>query len=292
MHYFKNLTAIIVLYNTSDLVLDCLNKIKNINIIIVDNGRNNIDLINLIKQKYKVIKYFKPKRNLGFGRACNFAFRYIKTKYTLLIEPDVFVDENSLINLISTLDKYPEAGMATPSFVDTEYNSTDFLGHFQEKGKGISRNKFEENINLRLSKNLPEGDCCIYFCLAAILLLNNKIMKKVGLFNRKMFLYWEDFDLCRKLFTNKIPIIKSYNSKAIHLERQSVKSSIINKFIMTLHNDKSAFIYFNLKKNDFILKKRFFLYLFRFISYLFIFNFRKSIKNLARICAIYFFIKK
>ena len=104
--------------------------------------------------------------------------------------------------------------------------------------------------------------------------------------DKKIFLYWEDFELCRRLKIKKISIIKSFNSTAIHLERRSVKSSYFNKFIMTVHNDKSAYIYFKVKKNNPIFIKRIFLYIFRFASYLLIFNLKKSLKNLNKKCVI------
>jgi GT2 family glycosyltransferase len=288
----SEITAVIVLYNTTNLVFKCLDSIIGIKIIIVDNGKNSQTMISLIKNKYNILKYFKFKKNIGFGRACNFAFKYVQTPYTLLIEPDVVIDKSSIKNLLLTLEKYPNTAITTPRFVDENFKIIDYLGNFQENGKGVVRNKLEENINYRLSKNLIDGDTCINFCLAAILLINNQIIKKVGLFNKKIFLYWEDFDLCRRLKINKIPIIKSYESTAIHLERKSVKESIINKFIMTVHNDKSAYIYFNVKKNNLIIFKRMFLYTFRFMTYIFIFNIKKSLKNLARLYAIYLYLKK
>lgn len=292
MNNLKKITAIIVLYNTTELIFECLDKIKGVKIIIVDNGKNDQRIINLIKSNYSIFKFFKLKKNIGFGRACNFALKYVDTEYTLLIEPDVLIEKPSIENLILTLDKYPNSGMVTPRFVDENYKVIDYLGDFQENGKGILRNELEENLNSRLSRTLAEGDICINFCLAAILLLNNKIIKKTGLFNKKIFLYWEDFDLCRKLKIKKISILKAFHSTAIHLERRSVRMSYLNKFIMTVHNDKSAYIYFNVKKSNPVFIKRTFLYIFRFISYLLILNLKKSLKNLARLYAIYLYLKK
>jgi len=291
MNNLKKITAVIVLYNTTELIFECLDKIKGVKIIIVDNGKNEKKIIDLIKSNYNIFKFFKLKKNIGFGRACNLALKYVSTEYTLLIEPDVLIEKSSIENLILTLDKYPNSAMATPRFVDENYKVIDYLGDFQENGKGILRNELEKKINSRLSTTLAEGDICINFCLAAILLLNNKIIRKTGLFNKKIFLYWEDFDLCRKLKINKISIIKAFSSTAIHLERRSVRMSYLNKFIMTVHNDKSAYIYFNVKKSNPVFIKRTFLYSFRFISYLMILNLKKSLKNLARIYAIYLYLK-
>ena len=118
------------------------------------------------------------------------------------------------------------------------------------------------------------------------MLVNNKIFKNIKLFDKKYFLFWEDYDLCRRLYKNKIPIVKTYYSRAQHLEHKSVKDNLRNYFTIQLYHVLSSYIYFNVNKKDNILVKRFFIYLFRSISYLFILNIKKSIKNIARLTAI------
>ena len=51
----SRITAVIVLYNTTDLVFKCLDKIKDVNIIIVDNGKNDLKIINSIKKNIKYL---------------------------------------------------------------------------------------------------------------------------------------------------------------------------------------------------------------------------------------------
>ena len=60
------------------------------------------------------------------------------------------------------------------------------------------------------------------------MLLNNEIIQKTKLFNKKYFLYWEDYDLCRKLYFKKIPIIKVFNSRAHHMSINQLKVYIIS----------------------------------------------------------------
>ena len=50
----KNLTIVIILYDSSELIFDCLQKLNNFEIIIVDNGKNNFVLERL--KQYKNIK--------------------------------------------------------------------------------------------------------------------------------------------------------------------------------------------------------------------------------------------
>ncbi len=278
----KNITAIIVIYDVTNEIFECIKNLQNIRIIIVDNGNCDKKIIEQIK-KLKNIKYIKSKKNLGFGRANNFGFRYVDTKYTLLINADIKTSINDLINLVKTLELYPNTAIAVPLLVNEEKKNIDYIEVLPEIADKFHNIKSNEN---KLNKNLLFGDACISFCWAAIMLLNNSVIKKTKLFDKKYFLYWEDYDLCRKLYNLKLPIIKSFSSRAYHLKHSSVKDNLINHFIIHMFHVYSSYLYFNLKKNNRMLIKRFFIYLFRFFSYLLIFNIRNSIKNLARLTAI------
>ena len=291
MSYLSKVTAVLVLYDVTEVIFDCLNNLKNIKIIIVDNGNNNLNIINKIKNEYVLEKYFKTKKNIGFGRANNFGFKHVKTEYTLLIEPDVIINESNIVNLIKTLETYPNAGVVVPRIADLNNQTESFLDDFEENRK-IVRNSLECKISNQLSIKPIAGDVCINFSIACILLVNNHVIKKIGLFNKKYFIYWEDFELFRRLKLNKIPVIKSYSSIAKHLLRRSTNVNLVSKFIMETHILKSSYLYFNVKKTDAIIFRKTFLYFFRFITYLLILNKKKSLKNLARLYAIYLYLKK
>lgn len=291
MNNLKKITVIIVLYSTTEIILKCLENLKNIKIIIVDNGSSNEKVINLIKKKYVIEKYFKPKKNIGFGRANNFALKYVNTQYSLLIEPDVLINENSIENLIKTMDYYEKVGVVVPQFQDINNNTIGWLDDFEENRR-IKRNNFEKIIQNQLSIKPIDGDVCINFSIACILLVNNQIIKKIGLFDKRFFIYWEDFDLFRRLRLNKIAAIKSFNSIALHMWKKSTNVNLVSQFIMDTHHLKSAYIYFDVKKNNLIFFTKIFLYTFRFLIYFLILNLKKSLKNLARLYAIYLYLKK
>jgi GT2 family glycosyltransferase len=289
MNYSEKITVIIVLYSTTDIIFKCLENLKNLKIIIVDNGNNNKNIINFLKKNYVIDKYFRPKKNIGFGRANNFALKYVKTPYSLLIEPDVIIDESNIKNLIHTMDNYQDAAITVPKFKDSNGNIIgldDFL-----ENRMTARNDFEKNISNQLINQSISGDVCANFAIACILLVNNKIIRKIGLFDKRYFIYWEDFELFRRLRSKKIQVITAFNSVALHLWKKSTDVNFMSQFIMHTHHDKSAYIYYNLKKNNFIFIKKIFLYTFRFLGYLFILNLKKSLKNIAKLYAIYLYFK-
>ena len=76
---FKDLTVVLVLYISTNLVLGLIKELKNINIIIVDNGGNE-NIINQIKEINIDLKILTQNKNLGYGRAINLAFQKIDTR--------------------------------------------------------------------------------------------------------------------------------------------------------------------------------------------------------------------
>ena len=282
-NYKYKITAVIILYNVTDVIFECLKNLKNIKIIIADNGDNNPDTIKEIKKNKNIVKYFRFKKNIGFGRACNFCLRYVETDFTLLINPDALIKENDLKILEKSFENYPNAGIVVPTLVDIYGKNKDKLENLPELNALNSNHKYNGSF---------EGDTCVNFCWAAIWLLNNRIIKDLGLFNKEQFIYWEDFYLCRKLKKKGIPIIKIYESKAIHNASTSTKKTIKSNFIIYKHHILSSYIYFNVQKKSFYLKKKFFIYFFRSISYLLILNLNNSLKNFARLCAVISYINK
>ena len=79
MNINNKITVVIVLYNSTNLIFECLKTLNKFNILIVDNGLNSNCLYKL-KQK-KNIKIISKNKNLGFGNAVNFAFELVKTEF-------------------------------------------------------------------------------------------------------------------------------------------------------------------------------------------------------------------
>ena len=125
-------TAVIVLYDASNIVLDCIKNLENIKLIIVDNGRNSPELIDKIKKSKNLFKYIKTEKNLGFGKGCNLAFKEVKTEFTLFIEADVIINIKNIQNLISSFLKYPKAAITAPVLCDSDGKNIDKLENLPE----------------------------------------------------------------------------------------------------------------------------------------------------------------
>ena len=54
------------------------------------------------------------KKNIGFGRAVNFASKKVKTKYFVVFNPDTRIYKNTLGKLINSAEKLDKFGAIGP----------------------------------------------------------------------------------------------------------------------------------------------------------------------------------
>ena len=106
MNNIENLTIVIVTYRTEEKILtECLNSINSkSNILIVENSKNSA-LKDKLEQKYQNLSVITSGENLGYGGGNNFGLSKVKTKYALILNPDVILEKNFFDEIVSYLDE-------------------------------------------------------------------------------------------------------------------------------------------------------------------------------------------
>ena len=275
------ITVIIVLYRSSNLVIDLLSKIKNLKIIIVDNGGNK-NILDEIKSLNSDIKIVTAKKNIGFGKGINFAFQHVNTEYFIVLNPDLLIEEEDIKNLYRTIRTNQNCAIVAP----ITKPDRDFYGIFPEKGKGVKRTK-EQNITAKkLDNQIIEGEFCTDVVKGCAMLIDSKIFKEIGMFDIRFFLFWEEIELCKRIREKKFSVIVCNNAFATHKSGLSSKQDLLTYFLRCYHNELSPFFYYNVKKMSLNLLWKMLKYFLRSFTYLGIFNIKNSIKNIAKFFAI------
>ena len=275
---YNDITIVTVLYNSSKIDENFFINLKSFKFIVVDNGKNE-NILNKIKG-YKNIKIISKNKNLGYGSAINFALNSIKTKFFLILNPDLKIDENSLDHMCNVLNHYNDCGIVAP----LTYPDEDFYGAFPERNlKNLTSSNALKSRDF-LSKSKIEGEMCVDVAKWA-LLVKTKEFEKIGGFNEELFLFWEEIDLCKRFRSKKLSVIITPKSKATHSQDKSSDSNFYNFFIKTYYHEYSPLVYFKVQKFSFFYLKRMVKYLFRGVSYLLILNFKKSLSYFLRLSA-------
>lgn len=169
---FNNISILIVSYKSDLLIFKTLEGLKKIkNILILDNS-NNDQLGRKIKKKYKNIKFFSSKYNMGYGAGNNFLINKINTKYALILNPDCFVHSNEIEKILN--------------FIKNINENFSIIG-VKDQAKIINKKKI-------LNKNYFIAE----YVKGFFMLLNLKKLKNIGLFDENFFLYLEEIDLCKR----------------------------------------------------------------------------------------------
>ena len=216
----KFLTVIIPSYKSRRRIISHISKLpKKLNIIVIENSED-IHLKELIDKKFKNTEIYL-KKNIGYGRAINFAAKKVNTKYFFVMNPDTTIYNQTLKNLIIAAEKIKLFGMMSPEH--------------------ISKKKSNSTNNNTIEKNTLTGGAMLF---------NTNIFKKIKGFDENIFLYYEDndyFTKCNKL-NLKLYLIK--NSFHYHKKKDSssatfrtIEEKYYAKLIAGWHGQWSKFYY-------------------------------------------------
>ena len=171
------ITAIIVNYNTSNVVGACIDSLLmqeavESEIIVVDNASKDNSKAMLETYADKV-RLLGNEENVGFGKACNQAFKVAQGEYIYLINPDVELTEpTDFQKLITRLEAHPEIG-----FIGTNLQGETTAAATSYPGQKHIKQDFEA---------LPGGIAWLP-CTSAF--VSRSVYEKVAGFDEDFFVY-------------------------------------------------------------------------------------------------------
>jgi GT2 family glycosyltransferase len=205
----KNTTAIIVTYNSANVIVRCLQSVlaapEIAEVIVVDNCGVD-DTCDIIQRDFPTVTLIENPRNEGFGRANNTGLGKVRTDYALLINPDAVLEKDALRLLVDAAKKYENAAILAPALYDEQ---------------GALHKSFKQSVFAREKKKAgfiqPEGDVCADFLSGAVWLCNMKHLRTVGFFDKNIFLYYEDDDLCLRVRKAGLGLVYVPQARAMHM---------------------------------------------------------------------------
>ena len=196
------ITIIILNWNGKDDTLTCLSSVTNINypnyaLLLVDNGSSD-GSIDAICSQFPDVAIIATGKNLGYAGGNNVGIKAAlerDTDYLLILNNDTQVDPNLLTRLYEATDRHPPDTVFGPRifytsqpdeiwFSSARWNSNklayDFIGQGQKES------------------DLPEGDIESDYICGAGLFCSAALMRKVGLFEERFYLVYEESDRCQR----------------------------------------------------------------------------------------------
>ncbi len=120
-----------------------MEKTKDISyeIILVDNNSKD-GTVEEVKRSFSSVKIIENEENLGFARGCNIGIDNACGKYTLFLNTDTILIENTIKTLYDFMEKHKEFGVIGTLLTDENGNIVQSWGEFLPLKKRILENLF------------------------------------------------------------------------------------------------------------------------------------------------------
>lgn len=225
-----SLTIVILSYNVEKLLLDCLKSLKeaktpqdNWEILLPDNGSTDTSLQS-VRKYYPQVKIIENKKNLGFAAGNNVALRQVKTKYALLLNPDVKVFPGTIQTVESYMESHPDVAAATCR-VELPTGSLDYSCHRRFPNPLNSFIYFFAGFLKRFSsyayRDIPAGIHEIDALCGAFAMVQTEVGKKLNWLDEDFWWNGEDLDFCYRIKETGKKIVYIPDVKIIHYKGSS-----------------------------------------------------------------------
>lgn len=229
-----DISAIIISYNTSALLLNNITALKNaagdflLQKIIIDNASRD-DSVAILRRDFDDCELIVNVTNVGFGRANNQALPLIQGRYVLLLNTDAFVAPDTLHKTVAYMDAHPQCGALGVKLVGRDgvlqpscrYFPTPLNIFLQRTGLG----RFLPWVHMIDDMDWDHASArpCDWVP-GCYFLIRHEVIKQVGLFDPKFFLYYEEVDFCFSAIKAGWQIHYFPDTTVVHIGGESAKT--------------------------------------------------------------------
>lgn len=226
----NRLSIVIVNYQSKDYLKACLasifkqaeNTFPEITVVNNDEKENVLAL----KEDFPEIKIIEAKKNIGFGKGANLGAASSHGEWLMFLNPDteLFSDCAKIFPLF---EKDNRVGIIGPKLVDENNVLQEWIAGTEITLFSLIRNKlgFGQSKKIWESAVSREAD----WVSGAALAIRRDLFEELGGFDEKIFMYFEDIDLCKRVRAAGRKIIYFPEEKIKHLCGKSSANKKIQK---------------------------------------------------------------
>ena len=211
----RTIAIVILHYSNAQDTLECILSLEKViipkslqlQIIVVDNASPNE-----FKTTNKHVEVIRSKQNRGFTGGNNMGISYALSEgadFVIILNNDTTVDKHLAEEFLNAYEEFPQAALFAPKIYfskGSEYHKsrykTDQLGKviWYAGGSIDWQDVAGRHIGVdQVDQGQFDTQVTIDFASGCCMCIPKQTFEKIGLFDEKYFLYYEDADLCLRI---------------------------------------------------------------------------------------------
>ena len=244
-----DLSVIILSFNTKDITLRCLSKLKTsidycekklgnkVEVIVLDNASED-ESAQAIKSEHPWVKIIYSQTNTGFSKGNNIAMKQTKNPLILLLNSDVYLEENSIYKAIA----YFRVNLNC-DLLGARLNYSD--GRLQPSAGSLPGplNLIPWIFGLGGSFH-PKNKKYFYkahqvgWVMGAFFALRRKVFEETNGFDENLFMHMEEVEWCKRIRDKGFKIWYVPQVEVVHLHGASTNFDLSDSFLNELKGIK------------------------------------------------------
>lgn len=225
----------------------------HVEVIVIDNNPA-AGLAEMLKLEFPEVRYF-AKRNEGFGAAMNVGIANARGKYLLIFNPDIILSAGALEQLFHYMEANPLVGTLGPKLLNADGSLQYSCYRYHEplvpilRRTPLGRLPWGQHIIDRfLMKDVSHDQTMeVDWIMGSAMFTRAKALQDIGVFDDRFFMYFEDTDLCWRLWQAGYKVVYYPGSVMVHYHRRaSADGSIFQQLLspLTWRHIESAYKFF------------------------------------------------
>ena len=261
------LSVIVNHYRTPEILRICLRSIKE-NLkeadfdweIILTDVATIEKTSEMMENEFSEVIFIPNEKNIGFGKSVNVAIKKARGDYFFIVNADIIINEKRVIEkLLDFIEKNSDVGMVGPGLLNVSDTVQQSCFRFYTPLTVICRRTFlgktfigKKVLNKFLMNDVFQKEKItepipVDWLMGSAMMVRKSDLEKVGVFDERFFMYFEDVDWSRRFWENNLRVIYFPQAVMYHYHFQSSKKNSLFNSLLTKYariHIKSALKYF------------------------------------------------
>lgn len=224
-------TPVVVTYRSHALVPALLQMLAPFpSCIVVDNASDDGTADAIAAGALPGLRLVRSPVNLGYGAGNNLGIRHCTSEFILVLNPDVWIAPSDVLELLRAATSLPDAVALGPRILAPD-------------GQRQSEISFGHGARPTAPYVEPEGLVSTRWLHGCCLLLRRAHFETMGGFDERMFMYFEEKDLCESATRRGLDCVYVPSASARHIGGASSKPSLSSAFVRQYHYWRSRQVF-------------------------------------------------